>query len=65
MIITTIFNWYRKLEREIFNKENAKRLRMYGTEEKVINGRKVLDEDKRVTYRQIEESFGLNASAIT
>lgn len=64
---TTIFRWYREFERGNFNLEDAEREgrpRTSVTEENISAVRKMLDEDRRVTYRQIEETLHLHAPAV-
>ena len=64
---TTIFRWYREFQRGNFTLEDATREGMPRTsvaEENITAVRKMLDEDRRVTYQQIEETLHLHAPAI-
>lgn len=64
---TTIFRWYREFQRGNFTLEDSERPgrpRTSVTEENVTAVRKMLDENRRVTYQQIEDTLGLNAPAI-
>lgn len=59
--LTTIFRWYKIFQRGNFNLEDAE-----GTvnEENITDVRKILDEDRKVLDRQIEENSGLNVPII-
>ncbi|CAH1955921.1 unnamed protein product [Acanthoscelides obtectus] len=55
---TTIFRWYREFQKSNFTLEDAERegrARTSVTEENIPAVRKMLDEDWRGTYQQIEE----------
>ncbi|GLH05037.1 Mariner Mos1 transposase [Gryllus bimaculatus] len=64
---TKIFRRYREFRRRNFSLEDAERAgrpRTSATEENIAAVRKMLDEDRRVTYEQIEDTLDLNAQAI-
>lgn len=61
---TSVFQWCRETQKENLNLENAGKTGKPRKEETFIDVRKTLEEDKRVTYLQIEEILGLNAPAI-
>lgn len=64
---TTIFRWYREFGRGNFELEDAPRSGRPASsvsQENIVAVRKLLEADRGVTYRQIEESLGLNAPTV-
>ncbi|GLG99328.1 Mariner Mos1 transposase [Gryllus bimaculatus] len=64
---TTIFRWFRDFQRGNFSLEDAQRAgrpRTSVMKKNIAAVRKMLDEDRRVTYKRIENTLYLNAPAI-
>ena len=62
--LSTIYRWYKQFEREDFNLSDdprAVRPAETVTPQNIEAVRKLLKEDRRITYKQIEESLKINS----